>query len=381
MRPSGIVIIASLFLSSCGNRSSVSYIDEQVSVSPLWGAQRFSVEEYQGIVTLKIINPWQDAEGSEFTYYLVRHDVSLPDSLKGRQVIRVPAKRIICMSTTHIAMLKALGAEETIVGISGTALVYDHDIRSAVSAGKIPDVGYENNLDKELIVSLRPDFLMAYGVSPSSAEYLRKLGEMGVTVMYNADYLEEHPLARCEWIKIFGLLTGRETKADSIYESVSRNYRGLADTLRQLAEDEHPAVLLGAPWEDVWYVSPSNSFTARLLYDAGGKYIFSDLVAPNSVPYSTEAVFSRATEAEIWLNPGSAVSLSDIRLADYRLAQLPVFKTGRIYNNNRRVIEGGGNDFWESAVVHPDILLRDMASLLHTGLFPDYSPVYYRILK
>ena len=83
----------------------------------------------------------------------------------------------------------------------------------AVASGRIPDVGYESNLDKELIVSLKPDLLMAYGVGASSAEYLRKLAEMGVKVMYNADYLEEHPLARCEWIKVFGLLTGREAKS------------------------------------------------------------------------------------------------------------------------------------------------------------------------
>ncbi|HUW93781.1 MAG TPA: ABC transporter substrate-binding protein [Bacteroidales bacterium] len=380
MRAYGLVILISLCYFSCSNRGTVNVGPEELTRKSSVTASRFSIETRGDISIVKILNPWQDAGFTEFDYYLVPQGMSIPDSLKGRSVIRVPVKRIICMSTTHIAMLKAIEESETVVGVSGTALVFDTDIRKAIESGKIPDVGYENNLDKELVVSLKPDILMAYGVSPASAEYFRKLADMGVTVMYNADYLEEHPLARCEWIKVFGLLTGKSELADSIYESASRNYIGLADSLKRMTTDR-PRVLLGAPWEDVWYVSPSNSFAARLVSDAGGNYLFGDLVATNSIPFSTEAVFNRATEADIWLNPGSATNLDDIQRADYRLAQLPVFKTGRICNNNGRALPGGGNDYWESGVIHPDIILRDIASVLHPGFLPHYSPVYYRILE
>jgi iron complex transport system substrate-binding protein len=203
---------------------------------------------------------------------------------------------------------------------------------------------------------------------------------MGVIVMFDADYLEEHPLARCEWLKVFGLLTGKKEMADSIIAAVSLSYTELADSLRSIIT-YRPRVLLGAPWEDVWYVPPSNSFAARLIEDAGGSYLFADLVTPNAVPFSTESVFRRATEADVWLNPGSAISLDDIRQADYRLAQLPVFESGRVCNNNARAQRSGGNDYWESGVIHPDIILRDMASLLHPELFTGYSQVYYRTLQ
>ena len=176
-------------------------------------ASRFRIDDFQGFKRLTVIDPWQNSSGNELVYYLVPHNVQLPDTIPESQVIRVPVRRMVCMSTTHTAMLSALDEAGIIVGISGTGLVYDSLILDAVASGSIPDVGYESNLDKELIVSLKPDLLMAYGVGASSAEYLRKLTEMGVKVMYNADYLEEHPLARCEWIKVFGLLTGREAKS------------------------------------------------------------------------------------------------------------------------------------------------------------------------
>ncbi len=380
MRASVLFVLITLFFFSCGNGNTVSVGKTGGNGVSAVSACRFTIETDGDINTLKILNPWQDTESTELVYYLLPREMMLPDSLRGKTVIRVPIDRAVCMSTTHLAMLKALDATETVVGISGTDLVYDPEIRSAIESGVIPDVGYENNLDKELIVSLNPDLLIAYGVSPASAEYLRKLSEMGVTVMFDADYLEEHPLARCEWLRVFGLLTGKREMADSIIGTISRSYIELADSLKLMITNR-PRVLLGAPWEDVWYVPPSNSFAARLIEDAGGSYLFADLVTPNAVPFSTESVFRKATDAEVWLNPGSAISLDDIRQADYRLAQLPVFESGRVYNNNARALSYGGNDYWESGVVHPDIILRDMAALLHPELFPGYSQVYYRILQ
>jgi iron complex transport system substrate-binding protein len=343
-------------------------------------ASRFHIDDFQGFKRLTVIDPWQNSSGNELVYYLVPHNLKLPDSIPESSVVRVPVRRIVCMSTTHTAMLRALDAAGIIVGISGTRLVYDSLILDAVAGGRIPDVGYESNLDKELIVSLKPDLLMAYGVGASSAEYLRKLAEMGVKVMYNADYLEEHPLARCEWIRVFGLLTGREEKADSLFREVSAAYLSLAEQVRAAAK-VRPDVLLGAPWEDVWYVSPANSYTGRLISDAGGRYLFDDLTEPNSVPYSIEAVFRRATEADIWINPGTAESLNDIAVSDHRMTKLPVFTSGSIWNNRNRMTPSGGNDYWESAVVHPELLLKDIVSILHPELLPNHKQLYFRRLE
>jgi iron complex transport system substrate-binding protein len=380
MRLFVILLTSVLFLCSCGNGNLQSGGRPDETAGSPYSATRFRIDNFQGFRKLTVFDPWQNSSGNELVYFLVPHDVKLPDTIPESQVVRVPVKRIVCMSTTHTAMLSALGEAAIIVGISGTGLVYDSLILEAVASGAIRDVGYESNLDKELIVSLNPDLLMAYGVEASSAEYLRKLTEMGVKVMYNADYLEEHPLARCEWIKVFGLLTGREAKADSLFRQVTAAYFSLAEEVRTVAKNQ-PDVLLGAPWQDVWYISPANSYMGRLISDAGGKYLFDDLSEPNSVPYAVEAVFRRATEAGIWLNPGTAESLNDIAVSDHRMTKLPVFTSGCIWNNRNRMTPSGGNDYWESAVVHPDLLLRDLVSILHPELLPDYKQLYFRRLE
>lgn len=276
--------------------------------------------------------------------------------------------------------MRALGADSLIAGISGSSLVYDSVIRQGIGSGRIRDVGYEGSLNRELIISIAPDLLMAYGVADPSTGSTARLSDLGIKVFYNADYLEEHPLARVEWIRLFGLLTGRERIADSIVRVVSASYTELASKVSE-STGQRPGVLLGAPWEDVWYVSPANSYIGKLIEDAGGNYIYSDMTGANSVPLSVESVFRRAADAGIWINPGSAGSLDQITAADPRMASLPLFSKGQVWNNRKRITEAGGNDYWESAVVRPDLLLKDLVSILHPELLPGYEQLYYKRLK
>jgi len=372
-----LVLAVTIILCSCRNGSrntDSSHHGDSDTVT------RFVIEHDDGFMKLTVKDPWQNSQGTELVYYLFPHDAVIPESISPDRVIRIPVRSMICMSVTHIAMLSAIGATDILVGISGSDLVYDSLVRDGISRGKIHDVGYEGNLNNELIVSLKPDVLMAYGVAAPSAGSMERLSTAGVRVVYNADYLEEHPLARCEWIRLFGLLTGRERIADSIFSTVSDNYHKIAQIVRN-SDAYQPDVLLGSPWEDVWYISPSNSYMGRLIEDAGGNYLFRDLTGPHSVPYSVESVYRRATEAEIWINPGSAGSLAEIAESDQRMTHLPVFTPGRIWNNRKRITPDGGNDYWESAVVRPDLLLKDLVSIIHPELLPDYQQYYYKRLE
>ncbi len=377
MKAAFAVVVLTFILCSCRQGS------DRTAASVTTGnhaATRLVLEKKDGYTRLTVRDPWQNSGGAEMTWCLLPHDASVPQGYDEEQVIRIPVTRMICTSVTHLAMLRALDATDVLVGISGPALVYDSLILDAIGHGRLPDIGYEASLNKELIVALKPDLLMVYGVAAPSTGQTGRLPAMGVKVLFNADYLEEHPLARCEWIRLFGLLTGREGMADSIFSEVSKSYMELSDLVRRSVR-ERPEVLLGAPWEDVWYVSPANSYAGRLIDDAGGHYLFSDLTKANSVPFSVEAVFERATKADVWINPGAAESLSEIAAADHRMTRLPVFASGAVWNNRRRMTPAGGNDYWESGVVRPDLLLRDIVSILHPDLLPDHRLYYYMKLQ
>jgi iron complex transport system substrate-binding protein len=123
------------------------------------------------------------------------------------------------------------------------------------------------------------------------------------------------------------------------------------------------------------------SFAAQLMKDAGGDYLWSDHPSAQAVPLDLESVYMRAVNADIWINPGAAGSLTDILLLDERLGDLEVVKKGHVFNNNARSSATGGNDYWESGTVRPDLVLADLIGVFHPDLLTDHRFVYYRQLK
>jgi iron complex transport system substrate-binding protein len=284
------------------------------------------------------------------------------------------------MSTTHVEMIKALGESNSIVGVSGTDFIFDADISERIGKGLISDIGYEAGMNNELIIKSSPDLVMMYGIGSESAGYTSKITELGIKVMFNADYLETNPLGKAEWIKVFGALYCREKMADSIFSDISESYDEMTEYIRDNVKNR-PTVLLGLPFRDTWYISPGNSYISQLIKDAGGSYLWESTESSVSMPLGLENVFMRSRKADYWLNTGSVTSKSEILSLDPRLGSIPPFSRGNIYNNNKRVTAGGGNDYWESGTLKPHIILKDIAAILHPGIFGNYELVYYRKIE
>ncbi len=341
------------------------------------GAKRFKLEQTGGFTKLTIINPWQGADNVTQIFNLVKRGTMLSEKIDSSTIIYVPLKKIVCMSTTHISMISAIGEENTISGVSGSGFIYSEQLNKTVEKGQILDVGYESSLNKELILKIAPDLIMMYGIGSESAGYVSKIEELGMKVLFNADYLETDPLSKMQWIKVFGALYCKERLADSIYDSEVENYNKLK-TFISGHITYRPNVLLGLPYKDTWYVSPGNSFASKLISDAGGNYLWKNTESSVSMPYGIENVYLGALNADFWLNIGSARDKAEISLADKRLSDLPCFKKGNLYNNNNRVTVNGGNDYWESGTIYPHLILKDLAKILHPELFNDKTLFYYR---
>jgi iron complex transport system substrate-binding protein len=339
-------------------------------------AEKFTLEKENGFTILTIINPWQGARNINQVYYLVKRGEELPAGIDSSEVIIVPVRKIICMSTTHIAMISALGEENSVAGMSGTGFIFEKSFAGRIEKGLIKDVGYETNLNKELILKIAPGLIMMYGIGNESSGYIGKVKELGVKVVFDADYLETDPLGKAEWIKLFGALYCKENLADSIYQSEVENYNSLKLYISRHL-NARPKVLLGLPYKDTWYISPGNSFISTLISDAGGEYLWKTTESSVSMPFGIENVFLSALNADFWLNIGTVSTKNEISVVDQRLEELPCFRKGNLYNNNKRVTESGGNDYWESGTVYPHTILKDISSILHPELFSDYELFYY----
>ena len=371
------MLLCLIVLISCNEKSGNKTNDRSAGEYQIKLAKRLEIDKGSEYTRVTIMNPWQGADNVNMTYFLVKRGSELPAGIDIRKVIEVPVEKIVCMSTTHVAMIAALGEENSIAGMSGTGFIYSAVLNSRAKAGLIADVGYEANLNKEMILKIMPDITMIYGVGSESSGYVGKIEELGIQVIYNADYLETDPLGKAEWIKLFGALYCRENEADSIFNAEVKAYNNLKSYVAE-KNITKPRVLLGLPFRDTWFISPGNSFVSSLISDAGGEYIWKDTESSVSMPVGLENVYLKALNADYWLNIGTVKTKNEIPAVDKRLSDLPCFRNGKLYNNNNRVTEAGGNDFWESGTVYPHLILKDIAAILHPDLFPGNKLFFYR---
>ncbi|MEN8227212.1 MAG: ABC transporter substrate-binding protein [Bacteroidota bacterium] len=380
MKRLSLLGILGILLSGCtGNSSDESFSYDGGEESFTTYATGFEVSDFGDFKLVGVHDPWQNSRNVTFSYVLAGNSSLVPDSLSDLPFIKTPVQRVITLSTTHVAMINELGKAKTIKGASGSGFIYDPAIRQRIEAGEILEVGYDQGLNFETIVNLDPDVLFMYGVEGSVRAMKDKLTELGVPVVFCGDYLEPHPLGKAEWIRFFSLFYGVEEESSQMFDQVDSTYQALAALTARL--DHKPVVLTGLPWKSTWYMAGGKSFAARLIEDAGGDYLWSDNQSTEAIPLDLESVYGRAVRADIWINPGAAGLLEELNRFDERFKELPVLQQGRVFNNNQRLTDAGGNDYWESGSVRPHLVLADLIKVFHPDLMTDHQFIYYRKLK
>ena len=280
--------------------------------------------------------------------------------------VDAPLDRIICMSTSNVAALSAIETDSVIVAVSGLKYITDQKILSSSQSGGIQDVGYENSLDYETILRLSPDLIIAYTVGEAEPPYLTKLRTMGLKVMVVYDHMEQHPLARAEYIKLFGALTGRLGVAQEFFCAVRDRYEALAGSA-SVSADATIKVLMNLPYADSWYIPGMDNYMSRLVRDAGGVVLGAAEGSASSV-ISVEQAYRLSLEADIWLCPGYCTSRSQLTSIHHLFPHFgPISRGLPIYNNVSRVNSAGGNDFWESGSVRPDMILEDLKTIFSSS--------------
>ena len=374
-----ILFTLTAFIYSCNSNRSPGkkniYDKDYKHLKPKY-AKGFDIYKKGNISVIKIKNPWQKAENIEFEYIIYSDSISKEYLYEASSSIKIPIQTAVCLSTTHIGYLEAINKLDVIVGVSGTDFVNDEYLVEKIKNNKIKEVGYEQNINYETIINLKPDVIFAYSIGTENIGYLNKFKELNIPVFYIAEYLEHDPLGKTEWIKVVAEFFGKTKEADSIFNSIEKEYLKTLKIVSNL--NNKPKVLTGLPWKGTWFVTGGKSHLANLIHDAGGQYLWRDLEIYRSEPLSLESIFQRGVEADYWINCGDANSIQDLLTVEERIGSLPVIKSGNIYNNNARVNSNGGNDYWESGVMNPHIILKDLIKVFHPDIEFEHQLYYYK---
>ncbi len=373
--PICLIVISILTIFSCSNKNN--HKTELPSSNRY--ARGYLITSTGDIKKLEIFNPWENARNVKFEYYLADAGKVLPDSLKNKQIIRTPVKKVICMSTSHVAFLDAIDETGAVKGVSGSDYITSKSVRLAIEQGKVAEIGYGQNINYEQIVSIHPDLVMVYGIGSEVSGMIKKLGDLGVPVLVIAEYLEQSPLGKTEWIKPIASLFNKEELATEFFNKIETDYLSLKNFAAN--RKSGPRVLVGIPYRDSWWVPGGDSYIANLIADAGGNYPGKLNRSHESYVISFEDAMLWGETAEIWINTGSLGSKKEILAADPRFANFRVFRSGTIFNNNKLVSSTGGNDFWESGTVYPNRILSDLIRIFHPGVLAEREFTYYREIR
>jgi len=340
-------------------------------------AKGFNIDYHDGYKVVHVF----DKEGDKtdtLEYVLVQKGHPAPSGYPNAQVIPIPVASIIALSSMHVGIADFAGVADRITGLGSLQYVYAPLVRENIKAGKTVQVGLEGNLNNELVISMHPGLVMASSNPDASTGQYKTLLKAGVPVVLNAEWLEVTPLGRAEWVKLMAALTNREEVVNKKFDSVAAAYNDLAQLGRKAKT--HPHVIIGMPFKGTWYLPSGNSYLTNFIKDAGGDFKWADNKATGSLALNFEAVAPEALTADYWMNIGLVDSKKDIESKDPRFTSFKSFKTGQLYNNNKRKNDLGSDDYWESGGVNPQAILADMISILHPDVLPGHTLVYYKQL-
>lgn len=368
---SAYIVTWVLLLSACGGGSKTSSLQAEGDTVRMKYSSLLQIVKHADYTVVTIRNPW-DTLKVLHTYLLADREKPLPEHLPEGTIVRTPLQKSVIYSSVHCSLWSELDELKGIGGVCGLEYIKLPQIQEGCRNGSIVNVGNSMNPDIERIIDLRPDAIL---LSPfeNSGGYGR-VGKLNIPIIECADYMETSALGRAEWMRLYGLLLGKEAQADSLFAGIEKEYLTLTQQVKS-QNLKRPTVISEMKNSSAWYIPGGNSTMSRLYQDAGADYVFAYLSNSGSVPLAFETVFDRGGNADIWLikyNQPQDKTYSELERDYAPYARFKAFQDRKVYGCNTNHVP-----FYEESPFHPELLLKDLIKIFHPELLPDYDLKYF----
>ena len=333
-------------------------------------AALFDVYKNNGVRKIVIHSPFNDTATAGVFYLL--------DSTKYQQfkdfknVLPFPLKSIAALSSTQLNVISKLGLLNKVCGVSDQKYIQNREVRKLIKSGSITEVSVAGQLFVEKAIQLNPQAIF---FSPfQKGQTLPVLGNIKAIPYF--DFMEDSPLGRAEWVKFTAAFIGGEHKADSVFGFIEKQYLELKDSAA--AMQNRPTVFSGKYFNGQWFVPGGRSYMAQIFSDAGANYIWKDDSSRNSIALDFEIVLQKAQDADFWRILGG---LPDENPYESLLKENPLYGHFNAFKKHHIVYcNPASTAYFETGTLEPQVILKDFIAAFHPELFPDYKPVYYRVL-
>jgi iron complex transport system substrate-binding protein len=289
---------------------------------------------------------------------------------------KLPFRKIVLLNASLVGYITELKQENAIIGLSSPEYIFSEKVLDLIQKNKISIVGDEAKYDIEKIIALQPDVIFTNYIESFQNTY-DILKKNGIEIIFIDEYMEQNPLEKSKILEVFGELLGCKKSATETYNLIQNKYNTLSEKANNVGEK--PFVIANEMYGNQWYMPGGKTFVAKLIKDAGAKYILAENKEIKAVPMSFEEVFAKAENAKFWVNIGNYNNKAALLTMNANYSKMAVFQHGELYAITQKQ-RNRANDYFESGVVRADKILEDYISIFHPEIMKKQSLNYMKKL-
>ena len=306
---------------------------------PLDYATQFSVDYYEEGYALVTI-----ADSDQFL--LVPEGKEAPSDLaKNVKAITNPVRHIYLVASAVMDMFASFDGMDALA-FTGTKEKdwYIEDAKKAMAEGKLVYAGKYSAPDYEMIISGGCDLAIENTMIYHTPEVKEQLEKFGIPVIVDNSSYEENPLGRCEWVKLYGLLSGYEEAAVKAFQEQEDEFNRIKDS----DKTGKTVAFFYITTDGQANVRKSSDYLAKMIDMAGGEYIFKDLGADadsmgSTMSMTMEEFYAGAVDADYIIYnstiEGELEDMEDLLALNSMMERFKAVKEGHVYCTTKNLYQ------------------------------------------
>lgn len=326
----GIAAVLLFLLGGCGQtdaavRERNTDISQELTYTgsmDLVYAEKFAVDYYEDGYALITVN--QDMQ-----YLLVPEGMEAPEDLaEGIAVLQQPVDHIYLVASAVMDMFVSMDALDSVrfSGLQESGW-YIEEAREAMEAGDILYAGKYSAPDYEQILAEGCGLAVENTMIYHTPEVKEQLENFGIPVLVDYSSYEAEPLGRTEWVKLYGLLIGKEEAAEEAFQSEMEAFQSIQESEEDIGDEKSVAFFYITANGEA-NVRKSSDYLAKMIDMAGGEYIFRNLgdeeSASSTETMQMEEFYAGAKDAD-YIIYNSTID-GELSSLDELLAKSPLLK-------------------------------------------------------
>ena len=288
-------------------------------------------------------------------------------------VLQKPLDRIYLAASAAMCQFDEIGAVSNVI-LSGLEKDgwYIEAARRAMEEGTLKYGGKYSTPDYELITASGVNLAVESTMIHHTPKVQEKLEKLGVPVLIDRSSYESEPLGRAEWVKVYGLLTGREEEAANAFEE----QKGYVEALQGDTESDsgRTAAIFSINSARQVVTRSGGDYYGRMMEIAGGSLQTPAAEAGRATQtVSMESFYAAAGQADILIYNASIEdapqSLAQMCAKDTILTEFKAVKEGNVWCMRSSLYQNASRT---------GAVIRDLHAIL-AGEAGDETEFFYRL--